>query len=97
MEYLVSVEDSFMDALTTPLGTLIGRYDYGTKFNELKHRNLTLDFILDAKRAIKDACQFDPRLTFEKAEIDSGMLASGILRIMVWANIGRAMEFEVSL
>jgi phage baseplate assembly protein W len=95
--YLVSEEKSFMDALTTPLGTLIGRYNYGTNFNKLKHRTLTTDLLIEAKRAIKDACKFDPRLNFEKAEIDTSDLPKGILKFSVFAGIGRVINFEVGL
>jgi phage baseplate assembly protein W len=97
MNYLVTEEDSFMDALLTPIGTVIGRYDYGTKFSKLKHRSLTSDLLIEAKRSIKDACSFDPRLNFEKATIDTTFLSNGILKFLVWANLGRVMSFEVKV
>ena len=97
MLYLVDEEKSFMDALTTPIGTIIGCYEYGTNFNKLKHRTLTTDLLIEAKRAIKDACKFDPRLNFEKAKIDTSHLQKGILKFSVFAGIGRVMAFEVEL
>ena len=95
--FLVTEEKSFMDALTTPIGTVVGRYDYGTSFYKLKHRTFTTDLLIEAKRAIKDACKFDSRLHFEKAEIDTSLLPKGWLKIAVYAGIGRVMNFKVAL
>ena len=97
MLYQISAEKSFMDALTTPIGTLIGKYDYGTSFSQLKHRTVNTDWIIEAKRAIKDACSFDPRLKFEKAEVDTTNLSDGVLKFLVFASISKSIGFEVNL
>ena len=75
--YAISPEDSFMDTLSTPRGSLIGNYNYGTDLHKLKHRSFNNEWILDAKRAFKDACNYDKRLSFKSINFDSSNVSSG--------------------
>ena len=51
--YAVSAEDSLIDCLTTPFGSVIGKREYGTNFHLLKHRNFDTSWIIDFK-IVKD-------------------------------------------
>jgi len=75
--YEVSAEQSFIDALTTPKGSVIGKSDYGTDFYKLKHKPFNNEWIIDFKRCLKDACKFDPRLEFRGARIDTSDIGAG--------------------
>jgi len=83
-EYAVTADKSFMDALTTPLGSVIGKEDYGTKFYELKHRPFNSSWIIDFKRCLKDACKHDPRLAFKKAVVNQSEADIGKLHFEVY-------------
>jgi len=77
--YAVTVENSFIDALTTAKGSVIGNPRYGTDFYKLKHRPFNSSWLIDFRRCCKDACSFDPRLkyrglVFDKSEISTGKL-----------------------
>jgi len=67
--YAVSQTDSFIDALTTPFGSVIGKRDYGTNLHLLKHRTYNTSWMIDFKRSLKDACKHDPRLIFKSARV----------------------------
>jgi len=68
--FFVSPAKSFMDSLTTPKGSVIGKPEYGTEFYKLKHRSFNTEWIIDAKRCFKDACRFDDRLSYNGATIE---------------------------
>ena len=86
--FAVSAEDSFYHALTTAKGTVIGLPAYGTDFKKRKHRMLTTSTLIDYKRDLRDACNFDPRLIFQKADLDLSALSAGIVQFDVYLNIG---------
>ncbi len=69
--YAVTADKSFVDAFNTPKGSVIGNYDYGTLAYKLKHRPFNTSWIIDFKRACKDACKHDPRLVFKGVKVDT--------------------------
>lgn len=71
--YAVTASDSFIDCLTTPLKSVIGKPEYGTDLFKLKHKTISTSFLIDLKRCCKDACKHDERLTFLNAEIDMAL------------------------
>lgn len=77
--YAVSCEDSFIDALKTPKGSVIGNLDYGTDFHKLKHRPFNSSWLIDFRRYCKDACSFDPRLTYRGLRFDESEVSNGRL------------------
>jgi len=77
IKYYSTVEESFIDTLTTPIGTLIGNYQYGTELHKLKHRSFNAEWVLDAKRCFKDACKWDNRLTFKSVDFDISQVDIG--------------------
>ena len=77
--YAVTVDKSFIDALTTPLGSVIDKEDYGTKFYELKHRPFNSSWLIDFRRYCKDACSFDPRLEYRGLRFDESEVSKGKL------------------
>lgn len=81
--YTVTAEDSFVDALTTLKGSVIGKPDYGTDLPKLKHRAFNSSWIIDFKRCLKDACKHDPRLEFKNALIDDSRVSEGNLSFIV--------------
>jgi hypothetical protein len=81
--YAVSVADSFIHAFTTKKGTVIGNYEYGTEVYLLKHRPYNSSWLIDFKRCCKDACKFDPRLSFEKVVLDDSKVDIGKLNFEV--------------
>jgi len=86
--YAVTPEDSFYHALTTSKGTVIGFEEYGTNFKKRKHRMLTTSTLIDYKRDLRDACEFDPRLTFQSVELDVSELSAGVVRFDVYLSTG---------
>lgn len=84
MSYLVSVEDSFRDALMTLKGSVIGKPDYGTDLPRLKHRSFNSEWVIDFRRCLKDACKHDPRLKFKGADIDSSRAGEGVISYKVY-------------
>jgi len=82
--YAVTADKSFMDALTTPKGSVIGKPDYGTDFYKLKHRPFNSSWIIDFKRCLKDACKHDPRLAFKKAVVNQNEVDIGKLHFEVY-------------
>ena len=84
MSYLVSVEDSFKDALMTLKGSVIGKPDYGTELTRLKHRSFDSEWVIDFRRCLKDACKHDPRLKFKGADIDSSRAGEGVIEYKVY-------------
>lgn len=68
--YAVSATDSFVDALNTPLGSVVGNPTYGTILSRLKHDVYNNSFLIDVKRCLKDACKFDDRLEFISANVN---------------------------
>jgi len=84
MSYLVSVEDSFKDALMTLKGSVIGKPDYGTDLTRLKHRSFDSEWVIDFRRCLKDACKHDPRLKFKGADIDSSRAGEGVIEYKVY-------------
>jgi len=84
MSYLVSVEDSFKDALMTLKGSVIGKPDYGTNLQRLKHRSFNSEWVIDFRRCLKDACKHDPRLEFKGADIDSSRAGEGVIKYKVY-------------
>ena len=81
--YAVSAEDSFVDALTTLKGSVIGNPEYGTILPKLKHRPFNNSWIIDFKRCLKDACLHDPRLEYKSALIDDSRVSEGSLSFIV--------------
>jgi len=75
--YAVSAEQSFVDALTTLKGSVIGKPDYGTDLPRLKHRSFNNAFVIELKRYMKDACKHDPRLEFKSASINASNVGAG--------------------
>jgi len=75
--YAVRAEKSFIDALTTLKGSVIGKPDYGTILPRLKHKSFDGSWIIDFKRCLKDACKHDPRLKFKGAKIDTQDIGIG--------------------
>jgi len=63
--FAVTPVDSWLDALMTRPRMVIGEPKYGTLFPTRKHRTLAQSTLIDYRRDFKDACAFDPRLTFE--------------------------------
>ena len=84
MSYLVSVEDSFKDALMTLKGSVIGKPDYGTDLPRLKHRSFNSEWVIDFRRCLKDACKHDPRLKSKGADIDSSRAGDGVIGYKVY-------------
>jgi len=82
--YAVTADESFMDALTTPKGSVIGKPNYGTDFYKLKHRGFNSSWIIDFKRCLKDACQHDDRLAFKKAVVNQNEVDAGNLYFDVY-------------
>jgi phage baseplate assembly protein W len=82
--YAVTPEASFMDALTTPKGSVICNAKYGTKFHELKHRPFNSSWKIDFKRCLKDACSFDSRLSFDKVVLNDSEVDIGKLNFEVY-------------
>lgn len=80
--YAVSADQSFYDALTTPKGSVVGSR-YGTDFHKYKHRSLSTGTLIDMKRCLRDACVHDPRLSFQKAELDLTDIYDSIARFEV--------------
>jgi phage baseplate assembly protein W len=81
--YAVTAEDSFVDALTTLKGSVIGNPEYGTILPKLKHKPFNNSWIIDFKRCLKDACKHDPRLEFKSAIIDDSNVAEGSISFIV--------------
>jgi len=81
--YAVTPIDSFIDALTTPKGSVIARPAYGTKLYTLKHRPYNSSWLIDFKRCLKDACSFDDRLKFKEAIISENEISVGKLNFDV--------------
>lgn len=81
--YAVSAEDSFVDALTTLKGSVIGNPEYGTILPRLKHKPFNNSWIIDFKRCLKDACTHDPRLEFKTALVDDSNVAKGTISFIV--------------
>jgi len=77
--YKVNPIDSFIDCLTTPLGSVIAKTDYGTNLYQLKHKPFNSLWIIDFKRCLKDACSHDPRLEFKEAIVFQNELGTGLL------------------
>lgn len=84
MSYLVSVEDSFRDALATLKGSVIGKPDYGTDLPRLMHRSFNSEWVIDFRRCLKDACKHDPRLKFKGADIDTASADDGVVSYVVY-------------
>lgn len=75
--YKVTAEQSFVDGLTTPKGSVIGKPDYGTDFPKLKHRSFDSSWLIDLKRCFKDACKHDERLTYKSSTINADEIGNG--------------------
>jgi len=97
MSYLATPEESFMDAFGTPRGTVIGNYIYGTFAHKLKHRPFNTDYVIEMRRAFKDACSFDPRLNFMGASYDIKNLTAGIVLFNVDIGIGNPVSLEMAV
>jgi hypothetical protein len=87
--FAVDPVESFYDALTTKRGSVIGNYKYGTEFHKRKHRALTTATLIDYKRDLRDACGFDPRLSFQRADLDLTQINEGVVMFDVYVGIGR--------
>ena len=86
--YAVTPIDSWLDALMTRPRMVIGKPTYGTPFPTRKHRSLGNGELIDFVRDFKDACAFDPRLTFEKVDFDLSQVSSGTVGFDVHLGIG---------
>jgi len=75
--YAVTPQESFTRTLTTPKGSLIAKPEFGTNFYKLKHMPFGTEWVIELRRALKDACAFDPRLRFKNAKIDTSEAAVG--------------------
>ena len=81
-------DESFIHALTTPLGSVIGNENYGTNFKKRKHRALNNSTLIDLKRDLKDDCKFDPRLSFQKAELNTQEISNGKISFDIFLSTG---------
>ena len=86
--YAVTPEESYYHALTTPKGSVIGLPKYGTNFKKRKHRTLNNATLIDYRRDLADACEFDPRLTLLDVKLDTSEIAAGIVTFDVFLSIG---------
>jgi hypothetical protein len=86
--YAVTPIDSWIDALMTRPRMVIGKPNYGTPFPTRKHRSLGNGELIDFRRDFKDACVFDPRLTFEKVDFDLSQVNSGTVGFDVHLSVG---------
>lgn len=86
--YAVTPEKSFIDGLTTPKGSVIGKPEYGTEYYKLKHRGFNSSWIIDFKRCLKDACKHDPRLIYKNSTIDDSEIGNGRLYYEVFLEYG---------
>ncbi len=68
--FAVSPILSYLDALITPKGSVIGESEYGTEFYKLKHRSFNNSWLIDFKRYLKDATKFDNRLVFVSSTLE---------------------------
>jgi len=68
--FAVSTVLSYLDALITPKGSVIGEPEYGTEFYKLKHRSFNSEWIIDFKRCLKDATKFDKRLVYVSSSLE---------------------------
>jgi phage baseplate assembly protein W len=84
--YAVSAQDSFIDALKTPKGSVIGNFNYGTDWFNLKHKPYNSNWKLLAKRYCKDACAFDKRLNFTKLEFNEDEILNGKIYLDIHIN-----------
>jgi len=86
--YAVSPIDSWTDALMTKLRSVVHLPTYGTLFPTRKHRTLNDSSMIDIRRDFKDACNFDPRLSFQKAFFDLSEMHIGTVKFNVHLNVG---------
>lgn len=86
--YAVSAVDSWLDALMTRPNMLIAKHEYGTGFSMHKHRSLNQGTLIDFRRDFKDACNFDPRLSFNSVDFYIDKIAIGIVAFDVYLSIG---------
>ena len=93
--YAVSAEDSFRDALTTPRGSSPLAPHYGTLLYLLRHRPMSVEWLLDFKRCLKDACAFDSRLNLEKTIVDDSSLSIGKVKYDVHLKDGSIIKGEI--
>lgn len=68
--FAVSPILSYLDALITPKGSVIGEPEYGTDFYKLKHRSFNNSWLIDFKRCLRDATKFDNRLVFVGSSLE---------------------------
>jgi hypothetical protein len=86
--FAVTPTDSWIDALMTRPRAVIGEPSYGTLFPTRKHRSLGNGALIDYRRDFKDACAFDPRLSFKTVDFNLSEMSAGVVKFKVHLGIG---------
>ena len=72
LEGLEHVRQSVQDILTTPLGTRVGRRDYGSRLPSLIDSPITEETRIEMYASIADALgKWEPRLRVVRVQVDS--------------------------
>ena len=65
----VSIADSYADIFTTPKGSVIMLPEFGCDLNELIDKRMDDEWLIDFRRAIKDATIWETRKLLKDIEI----------------------------
>ena len=93
------VQQSVLDILTTPLGTRVGRRDYGSRLPSLIGSPLTEETRVEIYASVADALgKWEPRLRLVRVQV--GSISPGRVEVRIsalYAEQDSEMEMEFTL
>jgi len=92
--YYVSVEDSIIRILRTPLGSRVMLPDFGSRLHELRDRDFNEEYKLDATKYIYESVEkYEPRVEIDKVDFRLDP-KDGVVYISLVLSNGEVLEIR---